>query len=146
MRPVGFPSHELDDLEGDWHLEGEVLGKPIVQDVRVEWVLGGTFLRMHYLPSTVTPLTEAPYEAVAYIGWDPAGCFVMSLFDTFGAAYSVPGYGRTLAGAGIRFEFEYQQGGFVTDLIPRENGWRIEQYSTEGDRLVPFGSKMLTPH
>ena len=143
---MGFPVRTLDGLRGEWHLEGEVLGKALVQEVRVDWVLGGAYLKMDYLPSTVTPLTEEPYEAVAFIGWDPQGQghFVMSLFDTFGAAYSSPGIGSPLDGGGIRFYFEYPQGGFVTDLIPEGDGWRIRQFSREEGRLVPFGVKHLS--
>jgi hypothetical protein len=144
MHGMGFPVHDLDGLEGDWHLEGETLGKPLAQEVHVEWVLGDAYLRMHYLPSIVTPLTEEPYEAVAFIGWDPEGHFVMSLFDTFGAAYSSPGVGSVLDASGVRFDFDYPQGAFVTDLIPTGDGWRIEQFSREEDRLVPFGIKYLT--
>ncbi len=143
---MGLPVRTLDGLEGKWHLEGDVLGKPLVQEVRVEWVLGGAYLEMHYLPSTVTPLTEEPYEAVAFIGWDlqGQGNFVMFLFDTFGAAYSSPGVGSALDGGGVRFDFDYPQGGFVTDLIPTGDGWRIEQFSREEERLVPFAVKHLS--
>jgi hypothetical protein len=143
---MALPVHDLDGLEGDWHLEGEILGRPLVQEVVVEWVLGGAYIRMHYLPSTVTPLTDEPYEAVAYIGWNPEGQghIVMFLFDTFGAAYSSPGVGSALDGGGVRFGFDYPQGGFVTDLIPTDDGWRIEQFSQEESRLVPFGVKHLS--
>jgi len=143
---VGFPVPVLDGLEGDWDLEGEILGKRLVQEVEVEWVLGGAYLRMRYLPSTVTPLTDEPYEATAFIGWDPHddGRLVMLLLDTFGAAYSALGLGSMLDGGGVRFEFAYPQGGFVTDVIPQGEAWRIEQFSREDNRLVPFGVKRLT--
>lgn len=81
---MGFPVADLDGLEGRRHLEGTVLGKPLVQEVVGEWVLGGAYLRLHYLPSTVTPLTDGPYEAITHIGWSPGedGRSVMFLFDT----------------------------------------------------------------
>jgi len=143
---MGFPVRTLDGLVGDWHLEGEILGKRLVQEVKVEWVLGGAYLKMHYLPSTVTPLTDTPYEAFAFIGWDPAeqGHLMMFLFDTFGAAYSTPGPGSPLEDGGVRFAFPYRQGEFVTDVIPEGDGWSIKQFSREDDRLVPFGVKHLT--
>lgn len=145
---MSFPVADLDGLEGSWHLEGTILDKPLVQEVSVEWVLNGAYLRIHYKPSTVTPLTEDPYEAIAYIGWDPAedGRFVMFLFDTFGAAYPTPGLGAPLGGGAWRFEFDYPQGQFVTEVHREGSGWRIEQLSaTEDGELAPFGVKRLHP-
>lgn len=136
----------LDGLVGSWRLEGTILGKELVQDVEVDVVLAGAYIRIHYLPSTVTPLTEEPYEAVAFVGWDPSegGRPVMFLFDTFGAAYPAPGIGEPLAGGGVRFAFDYPQGGFLTDVVPEGDGWRIDQHSVDGTgELVPFGHKRL---
>lgn len=144
---MAFPVRDLDGLVGSWHLEGEVLGKRLVQEVAVDWVLDGAYVRIHYLPSTVTPLTAEPYEAIAYIGWNPedGGRLIMFLFDTFGAAYSTPGVGSALEAGGIRFDFDYPQGRFVTDLIEVDDGWRIDQFSADDDGdLVPFGVKRLT--
>lgn len=144
---MGFPDTTLDGLEGSWHLEGVVLGKRLVQDVTVEWVLNGAYLRIHYRPSTVTPLTEEPYEAIAYVGWDPddGGRFVMYLLDTFGAAYPALGYGSVVDDAGVRFEFDYPQGRFLTDIRADGDEWLIEQVSIDDlGKPVPFGSKRLT--
>jgi hypothetical protein len=144
---MSFPDERLDGLVGAWHLEGIVMGRALAQDVVVAWVLRGAYLQIHYLPSTVTPLTDHPYEAIAYVGWDPGegGRFVMFLFDVFGAAYPTPGVGSLLDGGGVRFVFDYPQGRFVTDLVPAERGWRIDQFSVgdDGD-LVAFGEKHLT--
>lgn len=144
---VSFPVAALDGLEGDWHLEGTVLGRPLVQDVTVEWILQGAYLCIHYQPSTVTPMTEDPYEAIAYIGWDPGESgFVMLLFDTFGAAYPTPGIGAPLGNGAWRFDFAYPQGRFVTDFHRDGTGWRIEQFSTaDNGELVPFAVKQLDP-
>lgn len=140
---MGSPS-DLDGLVGSWHLEGSILGKRLVQEVEVERVLGGAYLRIHYLPSTVTPLTDEPYEAISFLGWDPgAERWVMFLFDVFGAAYPTPGLGSPLEGGGVRFDFAYPQGRFVTDLVPEGDGWRIDQFSEDEGSLVPFGVKHL---
>lgn len=135
-------------LAGDWHLEGEVMGKPLVQEVEVAWVLGDAYLRIHYLPSTVTPLTDHPYEAISFIGWLPEGRPIMYLFDTFGAAFPADGRGEPLEGSGFRFRFAYPEGEFMTDLIPElspdgPDTWRIEQSSIEEGHQVPFGHKRL---
>lgn len=145
---MGFPVSDFDELEGNWYLEGTILGKPLVQEVTVDWVLSGVYLRIHYEPSTVTPLTDAPYEAIAYLGWNPSGegRFVMFLFDTFGASYPAPGTGTPIETGGWRFTFDYPQGEFLTDVLPTEEGWRIEQYSVdESGDLTPFGVKTLSP-
>lgn len=135
--------HSLGGLVGEWNLEGEILGKPLEQKVSVDWVLGGAYLRMHYLPSTVTPLTDEPYEAIAFIGWAPEGRPVMQLLDTFGARFTAPGIGEELDD-GFRFRFEYPDAQFVTDLLPTPDGWRIEQFSIDDGRSIPFGVKRLT--
>jgi hypothetical protein len=137
----------LGGLVGSWHLEGTILGRALVQEVEVESVLGDAYLRIHYLPSTVTPLTDEPYEAIAFVGWDPhdGGRPVMFLFDTFGAAYPAPGIGTRITD-GIRFAFDYPQGRFVTDVVAEGDGWRIDQHSVdENGALVPFGTKRLRP-
>jgi hypothetical protein len=144
---MAFPIDDFDPLEGTWHLEGTVLGKPLVQDVAAEWVMRGSYLRIHYLPSTVTPLTEEPYEAVAYLGWDSAGGGrpVMYLFDVFGATYPAPGVGTRMETGGFRFVFDYPQGRFLTDIVPTGDGWRVDQFSVEEDgSLSTFGVKHLT--
>ncbi|MGA7272586.1 MAG: hypothetical protein WB239_16050 [Acidimicrobiia bacterium] len=134
----------FDSLTGDWHLEGEVMGKALVQEVEVTWVLGDAYLRIHYLPSIVTPLTDQPYEAICFIGWLPEGRPIMYLFDIFGAAFPAAGRGEPLEREGFRFRFSYPEGEFITDLIPDgPEGWRIEQSSIDKGRRVPFGHKRL---
>lgn len=135
----------LGGLVGEWSLEGEILGKRLVQEVSVGWVLGGAYLHMHYLPSTVTPLTDQPYEAIAFIGWLPEGKPIMHLFDTFGARFSAPGIGEVIDDR-LRFHFDYADGQFVTDLLPTSDGWTIEQWSIDSGERVPFGVKRLTRH
>ena len=145
---MSFPISDLNGLEGRWLLTGEILDRPLVQEVEVDWVLAGAYLRIHYQPSTVTPLTQEPYEAIAYVGWDSSGDgrFVMYLFDIFGASYPAPGVGTRIDSHGWRFTFDYPQGPFVTDLLSTGEAWRIEQYSVdETGELVPFGVKILSP-
>lgn len=135
----------LGGLVGEWSLEGEILGKRLVQEVSVGWVLGGAYLHMHYRPSSVTPLTDQPYEAMAFIGWLPEEKPIMHLFDTFGARFSAPGVGEMIEDV-LRFRFDYPDGQFVTDLLPTSDGWTIEQWSIDGGERVPFGVKRLTRH
>lgn len=130
-------------LVGDWSLDGEILGKPLAQEVEVRWVLGGAYIRIHYLPSTVTPLTDLPYEAIAFIGWVPDEGPSMYLFDTFGARYRAPGIGRIVEPGRCRFRFDYPDGEFLTDLIEIADGWRVEQFSVVDGREEPFGVKRL---
>ena len=131
-------------LVGDWSLVGEILGKRLVQDVEVRSVLEGAYLRIHYLPSTVTPITDRPYEAFSFIGWVPDDGPIMYLFDTFGARFSAPGIGRLVESRRFRFRFDYPDGEFLTDLIETDDGWRIEQFSVVDGSEKPFGVKRLS--
>lgn len=129
----------FDSLVGEWTLDGTILGKPLVQDVTVDWILGERYLRIHYLPSTVTPLGTEPYEALAFIGFDPEPRrFCMELFDTFGGGFSPPGFG-SLEDGQVRFVFDYASGPFSTTFRPEGEDWVIELFGSDG----PFGMKRL---
>lgn len=133
-------------LLGRWQLVGTVLGRPIEQPVTVERALGGAWLRITFHPSTVTPLTEQPYEAIAYIAQtDEAGRdHVMVLMDTFGAGSWAPGFGR-VDGDRIDFLFDYPDGSFRTSLERQPDGdWVIRQWRASGDGWSDFGVKRLT--
>ena len=75
-------------LIGRWELVGTVLERPLEQAVTVERVLGDAWLRVTFHPSTVTPLTDDPYVAVAYIAPTDSDeqRYLMVLMDTFGAS------------------------------------------------------------
>ncbi|MDX1659248.1 MAG: hypothetical protein R3343_10550 [Nitriliruptorales bacterium] len=134
------------ELLGRWDLAGTVLGRPLEQLVTVERVLGGSWLRLTFHPSTVTPLTDEPYEAIAYIApTDKEGDeHVMVLMDTFGATSWAPGFGR-VEGDHIDFRFDYADGAFRTSFRQLEDGaWVIRQWRASDDGWTEFGVKRLT--
>lgn len=131
----------FDGLLGHWYLTGEVLGRPIEQEVFVDETLDRRFLRIHYLPSTVTPIGDEPYEALAIVGRDGDG-YVMSLFDRF-----TPGAGPTgrgiVAGDAVTFTFDYAEGPFLTAVRRIPDGWDIEQTRIVDGEPIPFGIKRI---
>lgn len=133
----------FENFVGRWKLDGLILGKPLEQEVTVDRVLGGRYLRIHYLPSTVTPLNDEPYECLCLVGRDGER-YVMYLFDTFGGGETVQGYG-TEADGKLCFEFAYPLGPFFCCFERQDDGWSIDLQGTgEDGKLHPFGVKRLS--
>lgn len=141
---AGFPTDYFDDLIGEWHLEGEILGRPLRQPVSVAWVLDGEAIQIHYRPSSVTPMGDRSYECLSLLGWDrKAERYRLSVTDTFGGrSIGFPGEG-VLDDEGITFVFEYEEGRFETRFEKTATGWTIEQTSFGEDGPTPFGVKRL---
>lgn len=138
----------VDQLAGDWKMDGQVLGSDAHHTLSAEWVLNHQFLRMHEKTSAGAPKSEHPYDSIWFLGYDTVSDrYVMHLLDIFGARYSETlGYG-TRDGDSIRFVFEYPNGPFHTTFIwsPSDNSWKwqLEQKGKDG-KWAPFGDFHLT--
>lgn len=139
LRAMPFPDPFFEDIVGHWKLTGEILGKPIEQEVDARWILGGCYLQIEYHPSVITPIGIEPYEALSHIAYDSdRNEYALYLLDNFGGGYSPPGFG-TLNGDRVAFLFEYKTGPFTTTFGRDAEGWEIELRSGN----EPFGVKRL---
>jgi hypothetical protein len=88
QRPSGWQDDLVDQLTGDWKLEGQVMGSTGHHDVQAEWVLNHQFLRIHEKTSASAPGGEHPYEATWFLGYDPVSeRYVLHLLDVFGDVF-----------------------------------------------------------
>lgn len=146
--PAEWRDDLVDQMAGDWKLEGTVMGRAGHHDVRAEWVLNHQFLRIHEKTAAGAPKDEHAYEATWFLGYDPVSeRYVLHLMDIFGARFSeTPGYG-TRDGNAIHFVFEYPDGPFHTTLrwSPGAGSWQwlMEQKNKEG-KWTQFADLTLT--
>jgi len=144
----GWHDELVDHLAGAWHLEGQVLGNAAHHDVEAAWVLGHQFLRIHEKTSANAPVSEHPYEAIWFVGYDSTSeRYVAHLLDIFGARYSETlGYGAR-DGNSIRFVYEYPDGPFHTTYrwSPENDTWQwlLEQKDKSG-KWTMFADLRLT--
>ncbi|WP_457673476.1 hypothetical protein [Thiolapillus sp.] len=93
-------------LDGHWTMTGDVMGKPVLYDLKAGPVLANTFTELHM--KDVAPRPE--YEARVFIGQDGEGQGIIAHWlDSFGARYSIPhGRGR-IVGDSISFIVPYKK-------------------------------------
>ena len=123
----------LKQLDGEWIMKGDVLGKP------VEYLLvAGPTLRALYSEMHMRDLAEPPqYEARVFLGVDAeTGEVIAHWLDDFGARYSIPhGTGR-IDGSTLQFTFPYADGPFrdTFEFDQRDGTWhfRIESGQPDG--------------
>ncbi len=138
----------LGHLAGSWNLTGTMGSAELRQKVDAGWVLGGRFLRLHFVEQGPAPAGRTPYEAVYVLGFDEkSGEYVLHLFDTFG-----PEYARTLGigkrdGNSVEFLFHYPTGWFSNRFTwdPRSGRWQMLLRQKEGTgEWKEFARKVLT--
>jgi hypothetical protein len=66
------PDKLLDDLAGNWILDGTVADQQATFDAAAEWVMDHQYLRIHLVSREMQPNGKTAYEATAFIGWDAA--------------------------------------------------------------------------
>lgn len=138
-------SELLERLTGPWQVEGEVLGQPLRQAAFGEWILGGSFLRLHYLPSETPGLDGRPYEAIATLARAGEG-YVMHLADVFGGQPAqVNGQGELSAPDTIVFRFPYPEGSMETTFrwLAGERAWELTLRREQPSGWELFARKRL---
>jgi hypothetical protein len=123
----------LKQLDGEWIMKGDVLGKP------VEYLLvAGPTLRARYSELHMRDLAAPPqYEARVFLGIDAeTGEVIAHWLDDFGARYSIPhGTGR-IDGAILQFTIPYADGPYrdTLEFDSRNGTWnfRIEAAQPDG--------------
>jgi hypothetical protein len=122
----------LDDLQGQWIVQGTIGGKPVTYHADGQRVLDGAWLKLHMVDAGEPPR----YQADVFLGYDPkARDFVVHWLDRFGAA------GARVVATGHRdrerlvFSFPYAEGAF-RDTFQRDkpNGtWTLLLESQQKD-------------
>lgn len=135
---VNRPFHDdlLDHLQGQWKINGVIVGQKREMNLTAEWVLNHQFLFLVEKDASVSA-NKPGYEAHVYIGYDNASeRYVIHWIDIFGGRFSETlGYGTRL-GDSIKFVFEYPDGPLHNTFTwnPGDNSWRflLEQKIAEG--------------
>jgi hypothetical protein len=60
----------LDQLAGEWVLQGNIAGKQTTHDVTAEWVANHQYLRLHEVSREKTVDGKPQYDAFIHIGWN----------------------------------------------------------------------------
>jgi hypothetical protein len=145
----GSPS-PLDDpllarLEGQWVMDGTLMGESVRYDLRANWVLKGQFLLLEMRDVAV----PSEYEARIYIGWSAEKSrYVVHWLDPFGGEPSATlGFGSR-DGNSIRLLFDYPSTPFrdVLTFDESKGVWRflIESRDSGGEWAV-FADYVATP-
>lgn len=123
----------LKQLDGEWLMKGDVLGKPVTY-----LLVAGPTLRARFTELHMRDLAQPPqYEARVFLGFDAeSGELIAHWMDEFGARYSIPhGTGR-IDGSILQFTFPYAGGPFrdTFEFDPRNGTWsfRIEAGKPDG--------------
>jgi hypothetical protein len=141
----------LERLIGTWILRGDIAGKPVIHDVKAQWVLGREYLQIHETSRSDAAARAPRYEAIVYIGWDPdLKKYACLWLDTTGGNGLV-GWALGHADAdpsklaflfsdkngdpSVQNTFTYDQG---------TNAWRWQIVSVDKGRLQPFADVRLT--
>jgi len=146
----GFHDALLDNLAGEWLLEGTIAGAQTTHDIVAEWVLGHNYLRLYEVSREEDDEGEPVYEAIVFIGRDqPSGQYVCLWLDsTGGSGLSAQAFGYAKPdGDRVAFQFHDGAGGlFHTTFIYNGDSdsweWRMDA-GKEGE-LAPFARVSLT--
>ncbi|MCX6170824.1 MAG: hypothetical protein NTX65_15900 [Ignavibacteriales bacterium] len=65
-----FQDSLLDQMTGQWVLQGTIAGEETTHDVDIKWVLGHQYIQVHEISRDKNSNGEAMYEAIVFIGWD----------------------------------------------------------------------------
>jgi hypothetical protein len=105
----GLKDALLDELEGQWCMNGTLMGEPVEYNLDASWVLGHQFLLLEMREVSNPP----QYEAAIFIGYDDSGDqYVVHWLDQFGAKPSATlGYGERDKNS-IRLLFDYPSSQF----------------------------------
>lgn len=139
----------LDRMTGQWVLSGTIAGHQTTHDVDAGWVLNREYIRLHEVSREKSPNGSPAYEAIVFIGWDPAAgeYTILWLDTTSGAGLNSPVIGRgELSGDQIAFLFKSRDGNFHTTFAyDKSNGtWKWIMDGEKNGKLSPFARVTLT--
>jgi hypothetical protein len=137
----------LDQMTGNWVLQGTIMGQENTHDIAAEWVLGHQFVRIHEVSREKNAQGQPDYEAMAFVGWDqPTGDYVCAWLDTYGGMTPAT-FGRGKRdGNEIHFLFKDKDSVFHTRFIYHKetSTWEWRMDSEEKGTTKPFLRAKLT--
>jgi len=122
----------LRQLDGEWLMTGDLLGKPVTY-----LLVAGPTLRARFSELHMRDIAQPPeYEARVFLGVDAeSGELIAHWLDDFGARYSIPhGTGR-IEGAVMQFTFPYAGGPFrdTFEFDPGSGTWSLRVEAGQAD-------------
>lgn len=138
----------LDHMTGHWVLSGTIAGRQTTQDVDADWVLNREYIRLHEISRDKSPGGSPNYEAIVFLGWDPAtGEYTLLWLDTTsGSGLNSPVIGRgKLSGDQINFLFKSHEGDFHTTFAYDKSSdtWKWIMDGEQDGKLSPFARVTL---
>jgi Protein of unknown function (DUF1579) len=141
----------LENLIGEWVLEGTIGGEQTTHDVAFEWVLQHQYVQMHEIAREKDAAGRPAYEALVTIGWDePSQRYACLWLDSTGGGGLVPeglGYAAP-SGDSIPFQFRFPDGSpFHTTFVYHRGSdtweWQMDGENEDGT-LQPFARVTLS--
>lgn len=142
-----FHDQLLDQMTGNWVLQGTIAGKETTHDVAAQWVLGHQYVRIHEVSREKNSQGQPAYEAMVFVGWDqPSGEYVCIWLDTYGGMYNTSIAHAKHDGDEIHFLFKDKDNTFHTRFVyHQESGnWNWQMDSEDKGTLKPFARVKLT--
>jgi hypothetical protein len=122
----------LKQLDGEWVMKGDVLGKKVTYLLVAGPTLQASFTELHMLDVADPP----QYEARVFLGFDAeSGDLIAHWLDAFGARFSIPhGTGR-IDGSTLQFTLPYSDGPFrdTFEFDQRNGSWNLRIESGQPD-------------
>lgn len=135
-------------MTGKWVLKGKIAGHETTHDIDAYWVLGHQYIQMHEKSREKDAAGNAMYEAIVFIGADPAtGGFAILWLDTTGGGGLIgDGIGHgTRSVDEIAFMFKPPDGVFHTTFVYDQgtDTWKWIMDNEADGRLKPFARVTL---
>ena len=145
-----FEDALLDQMAGNWVMEGTIAGAETTHDIAAEWVLGHMYLRLHEVSREKGEGGAPAYEAIVFLGWDkPSSRYACLWLDSTGGgnlSAQAIGYAKP-DGDDLAFVFNAGDGSiFLTTFkYSREaDSWDWLMDIERGGKRTPFARVSLT--
>ncbi len=144
-----FQDSLLENLAGEWIMEGTIAGQEVVHDVSVSWILEHQYLQIKEKSREKDPDGTAAYEALVLIGWnaDLNKYACMWLDVTGGGGLIGDGIGHAAReGNKLPFLFKMGDGMFhnTFEYIDENDTWTWKLDSEKDGILNPFARVTLS--
>jgi hypothetical protein len=136
----------LDRLSGSWVLTGTIANQQTTHDVKAEWIVQNTYLRLSEVSREKDKAGSPQYEAEVILGYDPAKKhYVCFWFDNTGVAGPKSGGVAKRQGDTLPFVFKSPDSDFRNTFAydAKADTWSWSMDLQEGGRKLPFARVTL---